>query len=340
METSITTANRQLAPVDARPDQNAAVVYLASLTSPQSRRTMQTALNNLARLMGAPDLLDADGKPFRGARDLTFLSIQWGELRYAQTAALRARLMEQYPPSTANKMLAALRGVLRQAWKLEQMPAEAYHRAVDVKSISGDTIPAGRELTDGEIYALVQACKRDTTPAGNRDAAIIGVLYTCGLRRAELVALDVSDYDRDNGKITIRAGKGRKARTVYVSGGAKAALEVWLGERGLTPGALFVPILKGRKDDPNPRRKIQTARRLTPQAVYNLLEKRGKQAGLADFSPHDFRRSMISTLLDRGVDLVTVSKIAGHSRTDTSKRYDRRGEEVKQRAAEKIHFPF
>lgn len=331
MDNAIISTNAQLA--ISQPDQNPALVYLAGLTSPESQRGMQTALNNLARLMGAPDTLTQDGKPLRGKADRTFLLIRWEELRYANTKALYAHMVANYPPATVNKMLAALKGVLKEAWRLNLIPADDYRRAVDLSSVRNETLPAGRELAEGEIYALVQACKRDTSPAGARDAAIIGVLFTCGLRRAELVALKLDDYDRDSGKITILAGKGRKQRTVYVSGGAKMALDVWLIERGLEPGALFLRIRKGGKLQP-------PTQHLTSQAIYDLLEKRGKEAGLKDFSPHDFRRSMISTLLDRGVDLVTVSKIAGHSSPDTTKRYDRRGEEVKQRAAEKIHFPF
>jgi len=51
-----------------------------------------------------------------------------------------------------------------------------------------------------------------------------GTALYCGLRRAELVALDVEDFDRDSGKLVVRAGKGRKQRTVYVQGGALQAL--------------------------------------------------------------------------------------------------------------------
>jgi integrase len=169
-----------------------------------------------------------------------------------------------------------------------------------LERVKGETLPAGREITEGELIALVQACKRDSSPAGSWDAAILGVLYSTGLRRDELAVLDKADYDRETGKLTIRAGKGRKARTTYLAGGAKTALDVWLIERGMSDGALFTPVLKsGKRTNPaDYPHKIQTGRRMTAQAVYNLLEKRGKQAGLADFSPHDFRRSMISTLLD------------------------------------------
>ena len=59
----------------------------------------------------------------------------------------------------------------------------------------------------GELAAMMLACA-DQTPAGVRDAAIIGILYTCGLRRSELVNLDLADYDPDAGTVTIVVSAG------------------------------------------------------------------------------------------------------------------------------------
>jgi site-specific recombinase XerD len=294
--------------------QNPSLVYLASL-SQSGRRTQQQALRVVAEIVGV------------GAEN--FASMRWAALRYQHTAAIRARLTEKYSPASCNKILSALRGALRQAWKLGLMSAEDYQRAADLDAVTGETLPAGRELSAGEIGALIRACQDDDTPAGARDAAIIGLLYAAGLRRAEIVTLDLADFDAA-GKLLVR-GKRSKERTAYINDGALDALTDWLTIRGSKPGALFCRINKAGKLDPS---------RLTTQAIYNLLTKRGAEAGVEDFSPHDFRRTFISDLLDKGADISIVSKMAGHANVTTTARYDRRPEEAKQKASKLLHVPY
>nr|WP_306469804.1 site-specific integrase [Oscillatoria laete-virens] len=77
---------------------------------------------------------------------------------------------------------------------------------------------------------------------------------------------------------------------------------------------------------------------LDPPSVLLIVQKRASQAGVEQFSPHDFRRTFCSDLLDAGVDIVTVQKLAGHSSPVTTAKYDRRGEETKRRAVQKLGF--
>lgn len=296
-------------------DRHPAAVYLARL-APGSRRTMSTSLETIAGLLTS----------YR----CNMQTLNWSALRYQHTSAVRAILAELYAPATANKMMCALRGTIREAWRLGQMTAEEYRRAADLGSVRGETVPAGRELPSGQLDALMQACQRDEGPAGPRDAAIIGLMYSAGLRRAEVVALDLSDYEVEQRRLIVR-GKGRKERTAYVIEGAAFALEDWLAARGASPGPLFWPVNKGGK---------VVKRRMTTQAVYNVLHKRGGEAGIMASSPHDLRRTFVSNLLDKGVDISTVAKMAGHASVQTTARYDRRPEEAKRRASELLHLSY
>jgi len=310
------TSETSLVPVAGTPaDKNPALVYLAGL-APGSRRTMRQALDAIARTLSG-GICDAETLP-------------WGALRFQHTAAIRAKLAEDHEPATANKMLAALRGVLRSAWQLGQLTAEDYHRAIDLKGVKGSAVAAGRELQAGELSALLSACGDDASPSGARDGAVIAVMYAAGLRRAEVVATDLADYDAATGRLVVH-GKGHKERTAYLINGAAAALADWLTLRGDAPGPLFVPVGKGGRVD---------VRRMTAQAVWNLLEKRAGEAGVREFSPHDLRRTFVSDLLDAGADIATVAKMAGHANVQTTARYDRRPEDAKRKAAGLLHVPY
>jgi integrase/recombinase XerD len=311
-------------------DRHPALVYLAQL-SPGSRRTMRTALNTIAELLGVTPVVQETNSARKRREVETLLYCDWAALRYPHTLALRTLLAERYKPATANKMLAALRRVLLEARRLGLMSPDDYAHATDIAAIKGSTLPPGRALSMGELTALMAACSADRTAAGPRDAALIALLGRGGLRRSEVVALNLVDYVPETGAITVRSGKGRKDRTTYLDGGAADAIADWLAVRGAEPGALLCPVNKAG---------TITIRRLSDQAVLGALQKRAKQATVKGFSPHDLRRTFISDLLDAGADIATVQRMAGHASPETTSRYDRRGEATKRRAASLLHLAY
>ena len=304
-------------------DRHPALVYLARL-APGSRRTMRQSLDAVAALLTGGQA--------------TVLTLPWHRLEYAHTTAVRSAVAEQYAPATANKILAALRGVLKEAWRLELVDAERYHRAVDIPAVRGSSPPAGRSLTRAEVRALLEACASDPSPAGLRDAAILTILYGAGLRRAEAVRLEVPAHvNPDTGALVVR-GKGNKSRTAYVRGAALDVLRAWLVRRAFTlgsvtadaPGPLLMPVSQTG---------AVTPRALTEHAVYKRLRLRAKEAGVRSFSPHDCRRTFAGDLLDAGADISTVQRLLGHASVQTTARYDRRGERAKRDAADLLGFP-
>lgn len=313
---SLTRQPAPLAPATlGRADQHPVAVYLARL-SPGSRRAMTQALGVVAGILSA-------GKATRE-------TLPWASLRYQHTQAARAALVERYAPATANKALAALRGVLREAFRLGQMSAEDYTRASDVAGVKGQNAPRGRALKTGELVALFGACDA-TTAQGARDAALLAVLYGAGLRRAEAVALDLADFESESGELRIRSGKGRKPRTVYVTNGAREAVTAWLEVRGSEAGPLFLAVDKAGN--------VRSGR-VTPGAVYQILDRLQAAARVKPFSPHDCRRSYVTALLAAGNSIAVVQKLAGHASVSTTARYDRSDEDAKRKAAETLHVPF
>src|SRR5262249_2405205 len=117
----------------------------------------------------------------------------------------------------------------------------------------------------------------------------------------------------------------------YVSNGAADALVDWISLRGTASGALFCPVDKAGRI---------TVRRMSDQAMYDALAKRGAEAGVKAFSPHNCRRTSVSELLDAGADISIVQRLAGHASVTTTQRYDRRGEAAKRKAAAMQHVPY
>lgn len=311
----IPSIDNKLVVIDAQPlDQNPAAVYLETLT-PSGRRSQDNALRTIAQIL-------------TGVGD--WRAVPWAALRFAHTAAIRQRLATAYAPATANRAICALRGVLKAAWRLGQIDAGDYARAAVIAPVNGYRLPAGRELSQGEITALMANCENDPRPAGARDGAIIALMYAGGLRREEVIKLDLEDYTPQEGRLIV-IGKRNKQRTVYLVNGAARAMADWLAVRGDQPGPLFLAINKGGQ---------LGAERMTTQAIYNMLARRADLAGVRKFSPHDLRRTFVSDLLDAGADIATVAKMAGHSSVTTTARYDRRPEAAKAKAAGLLHVPY
>lgn len=143
---------------------------------------------------------------------------------------------------------------------------------------------------------------------------MLAVLFAGGLRRAEAVALDVGHYDSPTGRLTV-TGKGRRQRHTALPAGGRRAMAAWLELRGLDEGPLFCPVDKAGRI---------TIRPLTTQAVYALVDRRARKAGVGHLSPHDGRRTFASDLFDAGVDAVQVQGLMGHASLLTTGGYDRR----------------
>jgi site-specific recombinase XerD len=299
----VTTPQRH--PVDA---------YLARLDSAESKRTMRGCLRTIARMFND---------------EATEHDVAWEQIGYERANALREHITGgDWSPSTINKHLSALRGVVQECWRLGLIDIETAQRVKEIRNVSASRVPAGRALTADEIEALLYACQ-DDSPKGARDAAIIAVLALTGGRRAELVALDMTHWVPAE-RALLYHGKGDKQRVVHLAHDALPYLSAWLRARGTRSGPLFSRVLKSGKVLPD---------RLSGQAVGKMLGLRGLQAGIPHATPHDLRRTFAGDLLDAGADLSAVSTVMGHASTDTTVRYDRRPLRAQRDATDRLTLP-
>ena len=293
---------------------NPALVYLSSL-QPKGRRSMTSSLEQIAKMCG-----------------FTLRTMPWQKLKYEHVQAIVTKLSEILAPATTNKAIAAIRGTMKAAWRLELISADDYARVHDVHLVKGSRLPTGRQLSDGEIFALFSRTARDQSPSGIRDLAILSLSYAAGLRRAEVASLNLDQLKEEEDFIAVQLiGKGNKERIVYLTNGGRDFLKAYLTFRGSEPGALFYA---GRKSG-----KLIKGQRITDQGIYGILKKRAGEANVKNVSPHDLRRTFVSNMLDLGIDLTTVSFLAGHSNVQTTAKYDRRGEAAKKEAARALRIP-
>jgi integrase len=303
----------QAAANDAVPP-NAAATYIESLAE-GSRRTMVQAIEVV--------------------RDVLFPGVEmddvpWHGVSYSDAVRLRAALAERYAPASGNKILAAFRGTLRAAFLQGDMTADDLGRACAVKAIRGASAPVGRALAPEELRALHDASESRRPVGAARDHALLAILHGAGLRRAEVVSLDLADLDVERVDLRVR-GKGSKVRIVPLPTWVLEAVVAWIAIRGNDEGPLLCPVDKA---DRIVRRRLQAG------SITDVLERLGEVAGVEHFGPHDMRRTYASALLSEGTDVATVQALVGHASPATTIRsYDRRGDACRRRAVERLEGP-
>lgn len=215
---------------------------------------------------------------------------------------------------TQNFYLIAIRGLL------------TFFADRDIQSMPADKIKLAKRDKDEQTIKFLnldQVEKLLLTPntshnIGLRDRAILEVLFSTGLRIAELVALN-----RDQIKIKPETkdielsiiGKGNHTRTVYFSDRTVRWLKKYLDIRKDNDKALFINYKKRKESDQSPIR-------LTVRSIERMVEKYAQMAGLPIIvTPHILRHTLATDLLNQGADLRTVQEILGHQSVATTQIY-------------------
>jgi integrase/recombinase XerD len=174
----------------------------------------------------------------------------------------------------------------------------------------------GRKLPDiltiKEINALVAAIDL-SKPGGQRNKAIIETLYGCGLRVSELVNLKISNLYMEQGFIKV-TGKGNKERLVPIGNTAVKEINNWFTYRN--------HLKKIEKEAENIVFLTRNGRKISRIMIFMIIKDLAEKSGLKkNISPHTFRHSFASHLIDAGADLRAVQEMLGHESITTTEIY-------------------
>lgn len=156
-----------------------------------------------------------------------------------------------------------------------------------------------------DVSRLVDVCKSGGF-LDLRDKAILLFLLDTGVRAREALKVNLDDISPMSGEVTIRQGKGRRPRTVFLGKTTRKALRTYMKARKDSNIALWVT------DDQE---------RLSYGGLRGIMLRRAKQAGIVTPSLHSFRRAFAINMLRAGVDLVTLARLMGHTSLVVLQRY-------------------
>jgi site-specific recombinase XerD len=275
--------------------------------SPLTRRNYASDLDSFARWFRASL-----------AEELSAKAITPTDIREYRSYLLN---IKRRKAATVNRHLAAIRKFCQWArgtGRIRELPTEG------VKGVaSSPTAP--RWLPKRDVDRLLREAERESSLyKGKRNLALLVFLRHTGLRVSELAGLRLRDvqHSERKGQILVRSGKGAKQRSVPLNVDARRALEAYLQVRpSTTDDHVFIG---------------QRGVGIKSQAIENVVKKYAARAGLSDVTPHTLRHSMAKHLLEAGEDLVTVGRLLGHERIETTARYTTPSEQDLERAVSRL----
>ncbi len=231
-------------------------------------------------------------------------------------AMLRAHVepfVARLKPASLCHKIRALRVFFKWLYEDEQIPTNPMRKINEPKV--GKRIPKAMNMDD--VETIRDACRTDF------ERALIEVFFATGCRLSEVMRMDRDNIDFDRRTIQV-IGKGNKEREVYFGSKAAMRLRKYLASRTDDSPALFVT-LQG-----------EPKRRAAPHTLYHHVKRIAARSGVArNVSPHTWRHTLATMLLNQGAPLETVQGILGHDKPSTTQLYavlsgERRHEDFKK----------
>lgn len=237
-------------------------------------------------------------------------------LAFNRTVVLRYRIHleeKQYAPSTVNLRLAAVRRVAYEAADSGLLSPELAAGIRRVKGVRRLGVRVGNWLTAEQGKRLLQSSSLDHL-RGRRNYAMLAILIGCGLRRGELLSLNLESIQQreEHWVIVDLIGKGGHIRTVPIPTWVKAAIDAWTGASGMLDGRVFRSINKAGKIWGNG---------MTEKVLWEVVREAAGRAGIEKLAPHDLRRTCARLCHLAGGELDQIQFLLGHVSIQTTERY-------------------
>jgi integrase len=237
-------------------------------------------------------------------------------LGFNRAVALRYRsFLESLTLSAAtiNLHLSAIRRLADEAAETSMLSPELAIGIRRVKGVKRLGRRIGNWLSGDQAQDLLNSIPQSTL-RGRRDAAMIGPLLGCGLRRSEAVALRLDQIQLREGHWVVADlyGKSGRLRTVPIPGWCKTLIDRWLRTSEVTEGLVFRRIW---------RNKTELSREVAPDVVWTAVKRYAKQIGVDHLAPHDLRRSCARLCHSAGGELEQIQFLLGHASVQTTERY-------------------
>lgn len=301
---------------------NAWDMALAHVLSNNSRRVYRTGLNDFAKYL----LRSIGTTPPEDSQQLLMMATPLlPSISFDHITNYREQLRQKgLSPSTINTRLTAVSNLFQKLQKLQLIkdnPADP----ILVSRMKTSNISTTHGLSQEEAELLLHTCSKDKSLTGKRDLALIAILIYNGLRRSEVVSLNIDEFMFINDiPIYTLTLKGGKKHIIEMVPDVWEAIIKWTKAGNIKEGAIFRKIHVSRL---NNEKVFKT--RLTTSGTYSIIIKRVKQIGISkNIHPHSLRHTYATLALLAGVPIQDLQISMGHANTDTTFRYYRAIEQI------------